>query len=256
MKKRQFILVLILFICIAYGFSWADEIHNAARAGDLAKVKALIGKNPGLINSRDKNGQTPLHIAASWDDGEIARFLVEKGADINAPDNNSNTPLFCAVSTGSKNVAAFLEKKGAKIILKGRATPTPASTPAEAGSPEQAVKSFFSYIFTNQDGKAWEILTETSRKRFCELIAQKTGKDYTWVRAEMDNPNSEMSRGFWNSSRKEFKPAFDRGRLQLKDNGQNPTTAVIQYDGKTMQLKVYKENGEWKIGLIESAEGK
>ena len=41
-------------------------IHDAAEAGDLATVKALLKDNPDLVFSKDdsNSGGTPLHIAA------------------------------------------------------------------------------------------------------------------------------------------------------------------------------------------------
>ena len=40
---------------------FCGEIHDAAKAGDLAKVKALLKENPELVSGRDYMGYTPLH---------------------------------------------------------------------------------------------------------------------------------------------------------------------------------------------------
>ena len=42
----------------------AGEIHAAAAAGDLVKLKSLLAADPALVRSRDGKGMTPLHIAS------------------------------------------------------------------------------------------------------------------------------------------------------------------------------------------------
>lgn len=74
------------------GFTWASvafcgPIHDATRKGDEAKVVALLKENPELVSSRDKFGNTPLHIAALHNQVEIAALLLANGADVNARNN-------------------------------------------------------------------------------------------------------------------------------------------------------------------------
>ncbi len=81
-------------VTVALCFSWASialcgPIHDATRKGDEAKVIALLKENPDLVSSRDKFGNTPLHIAALHDQPAIAALLITNGADVNA----HNTPL-------------------------------------------------------------------------------------------------------------------------------------------------------------------
>lgn len=44
--------------------SHAREIHDAARDGDVGKVRALLKETPDLVFSKDNIGRTPLHVAA------------------------------------------------------------------------------------------------------------------------------------------------------------------------------------------------
>jgi len=37
----------------------ADDIHDAARAGDIVKIKALLEKDPSRVSDEDKAGNTP-----------------------------------------------------------------------------------------------------------------------------------------------------------------------------------------------------
>jgi len=46
------------------------------------------------VNYRDKEGGTPLHIAALWCDSKIIEDLCFNGARINAKNNEGNTPYY------------------------------------------------------------------------------------------------------------------------------------------------------------------
>ena len=84
--------VLIALACSNLAF--AGEIHDAARNGDLEKVKTLVKDNPSLVFSKDNaNGGTPLHWATANDHKEVVQFLLANNADVNAKDNAGQTPL-------------------------------------------------------------------------------------------------------------------------------------------------------------------
>ncbi len=121
----------------------------AARKGDLARVKAMVARNPGLVNyktktgstalhqmalyghlavarylidrgaaleARDKYGFTPLHQAAHGHAKiVITRLLIERGAKVNAPDIKGHTPLFRAILNGRPDIAALLKKHGGRL---------------------------------------------------------------------------------------------------------------------------------------------
>jgi ankyrin repeat protein len=44
--------------------AFCGEIHDATKAGNLAKAKALLKENPNLVLSKDNIGGMPLHWAA------------------------------------------------------------------------------------------------------------------------------------------------------------------------------------------------
>ena len=55
------------------------RLHDAAKLGDIAAVRALLEKQPKLVNARNNDGQTPLHIAAKSGHKEMIGLLLEKG---------------------------------------------------------------------------------------------------------------------------------------------------------------------------------
>ena len=85
-KRWKLITVYIYALIFSFsGFAVAEPIHDAAKEGDLAKVKILIAEGSG-VNVRDENGLTPLHIAAYQGYEEVAELLIFKGANVNAAD--------------------------------------------------------------------------------------------------------------------------------------------------------------------------
>lgn len=73
-------------------------ILDAAKKGELQRLVRLIsGEN---VNCRDCQGRnsTPLHLAAGYNNFEVAKFLLEQGADVNAPDKGGLIPLHNAAS--------------------------------------------------------------------------------------------------------------------------------------------------------------
>ena len=63
-----------------------SEFFEAVAAGDLPRLRELLAATPSLIGARDGEGATALHLAALHGYQELARFLVEAGADVYARD--------------------------------------------------------------------------------------------------------------------------------------------------------------------------
>ena len=57
----------------------------------------------------------PLHWAASSDDVDVARALIDGGADLEAADGSIGTPLDNAIGYGCWHVARLLVARGAKV---------------------------------------------------------------------------------------------------------------------------------------------
>jgi cytohesin len=98
------------------------DIHWATGEGDLEGVQALLEINPGLAKVEDKfTGDTPLHIAARKGYIDIAKLLIDAGADINARDERYEyTSLHFATTFGQKDLVELLINKGADINYKDK----------------------------------------------------------------------------------------------------------------------------------------
>ena len=91
MKKNP--AFLLIFLCVIGIRGGAQSIYDAIDDGSLERVKALILANKSLVHLTDGRLNTPLHMAVSEGEKEIAVFLIQSGADINAQDDLGRTPL-------------------------------------------------------------------------------------------------------------------------------------------------------------------
>lgn len=78
----------------------ASTLWGAAANGDLAAVARLVDTGP--IDAAGLNGATPLHIAAECGFCDVVEYLAEEGADLNTRDDDGNTPLHIAVRLGDE----------------------------------------------------------------------------------------------------------------------------------------------------------
>ena len=72
---------------------------------EIAKVLIEHGADP---NALDKDGQNPLLYALMNGQKEIAEFLIEQGPDPNVSDRDGQTPLHYAVTFGYKEMVQLL----------------------------------------------------------------------------------------------------------------------------------------------------
>ncbi|KAJ8317508.1 hypothetical protein KUTeg_005412 [Tegillarca granosa] len=106
---------------------------EAAKKGNLARVQKLA--TPENINCRDTQGRnsTPLHLAAGYNNVEVAEFLLENGADVNAQDKGGLIPLHNASSYGHVDIAALLIKFNTCVNAVDRWGFTPLHEAAQKG---------------------------------------------------------------------------------------------------------------------------
>ena len=86
----------------------------AARHGWLDRLRALVTADPAAVRMRGGDGQTPLHVARSV---EIARFLLDHGADIDALDvDHESTPAMYLIRE-HPGISRFLVDRGCRTDI-------------------------------------------------------------------------------------------------------------------------------------------
>ncbi len=98
----------------------ADALLEAARAGDRAKVVALLDAGVS-VNTANRYGVSALGFAAERGHFDIVRLLVERGADVNIVDSfYGSRPVEFALRGGHLNIAVYLlehKAQGAVSVL-------------------------------------------------------------------------------------------------------------------------------------------
>ncbi|KZC13712.1 Tonsoku-like protein, partial [Dufourea novaeangliae] len=96
------------------------QLHVACINGNIEGVEKLIAAgHPTCV--RDHFGWTPLHEAANHGHVEVAKLLLENGAEVNDPGSlmcQGVTPLHDAASCGNISMMRLLIEHGANVELK------------------------------------------------------------------------------------------------------------------------------------------
>jgi ankyrin repeat protein len=96
---------------VAHNWLRITPLHEAARAGDLEKARALLDAGADLT-ARDEHLQsTPLAWAAKFGQREMVTLLLERGAPCSLPDDPGwATPLAWATKRGHEAIARLLQR--------------------------------------------------------------------------------------------------------------------------------------------------
>lgn len=100
-----------------------QELYEAIAAGAADEARLLTRRHPELVQEYIA-GDTWLHVAASYSNVDIVAMFVQLGIDVNAGrESDPATPLYFAASEGSLDVARWLIDRGADVQVRGHGTP-------------------------------------------------------------------------------------------------------------------------------------
>ena len=101
------------------------ELHRAATEGDLKAVRTLLNTAPELLNVRNKDGATALHLAIEHGRIDVARLLVASKAGLELADDRQWTPLHLAAKLGNAQAVDLLLRHDANVKVKDAEGRTP-----------------------------------------------------------------------------------------------------------------------------------
>jgi ankyrin repeat protein len=81
-------------------------LHFSSIENHIELAKLLLERGAD-VKAKDNDGYTPLHLASISNYIELAKLLLDRGADVNAKDNEGRTPFDKA---DSKKMEALLKK--------------------------------------------------------------------------------------------------------------------------------------------------
>jgi ankyrin repeat protein len=111
------------------------ELHEAAAAGQLERVKQIVEKDAAQAKSFSPDGFPILALAAVFGHKPIVECLHAKGGDINAISTNGSgyTALTGAVASGHEEIVNWLLAQGANANYRYGAGYSPLLTAAANG---------------------------------------------------------------------------------------------------------------------------
>jgi 8-oxo-dGTP pyrophosphatase MutT (NUDIX family) len=114
------------------------DAFEAAAAGDVTRLAALLAETPGLVSAHAPDGWTPLHLAAHFGETPAVALLLGLGADARARSRNqlANTPLHAALAgTAGLDLVERLLDAGAEVNAPDGGGHTPLHLAAGRGEP-------------------------------------------------------------------------------------------------------------------------
>lgn len=99
---------------ILAGFE-SPSLINAIQMGRVSRIRRLLNSGNINIHERDRNQNTPLHIAADEENFEIVKLLVENGANVNLENIYGETPYYL---THNNDIRAYLVANGANPSIQ------------------------------------------------------------------------------------------------------------------------------------------
>jgi ankyrin repeat protein len=91
----------------------------ASRNGCETSARLLLTVDPAMVDSKDKDGKTPLLVAAEQGHREVVEVLLEMNSDVNAQSGQYGNALQAVSAGGHKEVATLLLDKGADVNAQG-----------------------------------------------------------------------------------------------------------------------------------------
>jgi ankyrin repeat protein len=124
LRKQIFIIFLLLVAAVMMN---AHDIFQSAENGDIEAVRNILERYPNIINMRNNDGNTPLHIAVLKGYEEIFEYIVSHNPDLEIKNNRGFTPLLCAAwmfhrdsTKNYKGIIKSLLVNGAKADVTGK----------------------------------------------------------------------------------------------------------------------------------------
>jgi ankyrin repeat protein len=162
------------------------NVFEAAAAGDVARVRELVGGDPAQTNGTSPDGYSALGLAAFFKRRDVVRYLLESGADPRPASRNGGfTPLHSAVATDAGasdlEIVRMLLDKGADPNARSQSGSTPLHTVAFTGdraSLELLLSHGADPVVKNQEGKtSADIASDQGHANIARALRERSGRN-------------------------------------------------------------------------------
>lgn len=158
MSRSAGLLILLVGLGFCATAASGGEIHRAVEAGDVALVRRILADDPSALFQLDESRfrEPPLVIAAATGNVEMARTLLDAGAQIDVGDCDNSTALGVAALRRNAEMVAFLIERGADVNRRDRKADCPLSFAVNGGDEaiiQQLLDAGADLYFRNPNGE-------------------------------------------------------------------------------------------------------
>ncbi|MSU84017.1 MAG: hypothetical protein EXS21_02725 [Pedosphaera sp.] len=153
-------------------------LPSAIARGDLEAAQRHIAHGAGVNEQDPKSGAVPLSVAALHDRLDLARYLIEHGADVSAANRDGNTPLHTAAFLGRTELVTLLIENGARLSQRNHRKESPADVVSGPWNP--GLEQFYGFIAASADVNMDLDFIRQERPRLAQhfrKLASKPAKD-------------------------------------------------------------------------------
>ncbi|ALL04717.1 hypothetical protein AQ505_03970 [Pedobacter sp. PACM 27299] len=141
--------------------SSTNEIFQIIAQQNLSEMKVWLSKKPNLELKNEK-GETPLMAVTYLNQVQMAKLLIDAGANVNTQDNLQNSPFLYAGAAGQLEILKLCLKSGADYKVFNRYNGTaliPACEKGHLAVVEELLKDKF-YPIDHVNRLGWTALLE------------------------------------------------------------------------------------------------
>jgi ankyrin repeat protein len=149
---------------------YTSGLYQAVTTGDIAKAEAILKDDKRALVERDYEGTPVLVLAVKQGNLAMVETLIRSGADANIAGEN---PLLWAARNGREDIARLLLDKGANVNQGDQAFKTPLAYAKEAGHATIAnLLSARGGTMKDYEGMAFFAVTQNDRTQLEAMLAE------------------------------------------------------------------------------------
>ncbi|MBN2130683.1 MAG: ankyrin repeat domain-containing protein [Sedimentisphaerales bacterium] len=164
MKKMNswIIVIALLVVCGQTATSAAAapdvDIWRAAASGNIEAIKQHLQDGTDVDARESPGGGTPLIVAAIFGQTEVAKLLIERGANVNVGSSDGATALHAAAFFCHTEIVKLLLDRGAQVNAENIRGETPLD--AVAGEWSQELEGIYKWL-----AELWSLQLDLERIR-------------------------------------------------------------------------------------------
>ena len=107
--------ISVLYVRSGNLLDYMKDLSSSNQDMDFAIMDQLLAEGANINITCENTGGCLMHeVAAHWDTG-VADYLLERGLDVHQQDRDGRTPLHVAASTNHTQMLRWLIEKGAEL---------------------------------------------------------------------------------------------------------------------------------------------